>query len=99
MLERETNKASGNDSVEGIAFSKDTSVIMTGQFVESDQVQSLVSDSAIFNLLHLLSGGARQDEQDRPLVQALVLPACADILAGGAEGGVRANTSIPPEAQ
>merc|ERR1712106_382924 len=40
VLERETNKASENDSVEGIAFSRDTSVIMTGQFVDSDQVES-----------------------------------------------------------
>ena len=41
MLEKETNKASGNDSVEGIAFSKDTSVIMTGQFVDFEEVLSL----------------------------------------------------------
>ena len=39
VFSRETNKARGNDSVEGIAFSKDTSVIMTGQFVNADEVE------------------------------------------------------------
>jgi len=40
VLERETNKMCGNDSVEGIAFSKDAAVIMTGQFVDASQVES-----------------------------------------------------------
>ena len=31
-------KQVGNDTVEGIAFSKDTAVIMTGVFVEEDEV-------------------------------------------------------------
>jgi len=39
VLEIETNKDSGNDSVEGIAFSRDTAVIMTGQFVGLDEVE------------------------------------------------------------
>ena len=47
VLEIETNKDSGNDSVEGIAFSRDTAVIMTGQFVDLDEV--------IFKLLFLSS--------------------------------------------
>ena len=35
----QTMKDTENDSVEGIAFTKDTSVIMTGQFVGQDQVE------------------------------------------------------------
>ena len=38
VLERETKKAQGNDSVEGIAYSRDTAVIMTGIFVEANEV-------------------------------------------------------------
>ena len=38
VLERETKKAQGNDSVEGIAYSRDKAVIMTGTFVEADEV-------------------------------------------------------------
>ena len=36
----QTIKDTDNDSVEGIAFTKDTSVIMTGQFVDKDEVES-----------------------------------------------------------
>jgi len=39
MLERETNKGVGNDSVEGIMFNLNEAVIMTGQFVQQDQVE------------------------------------------------------------
>ena len=35
---KETLKDTKNDSVEGIAFSKDTSVIMTGEFVTMKEV-------------------------------------------------------------
>ena len=38
LLAKETHKETLNDSVEGIAFSKDTAVIMTGQFVTSGEV-------------------------------------------------------------
>ena len=38
LLSTETHKETENDSVEGIAYSKDTAVIMTGQFVTEDQV-------------------------------------------------------------
>ena len=38
LLSNETLKETENDSVEGIAYSKDTAVIMTGQFVTEDQV-------------------------------------------------------------
>ena len=38
VLERQTKKAQGNDSVEGIAYSSDKAVIMTGTFVEADEV-------------------------------------------------------------
>ena len=38
LLDSETHKQTENDSVEGIAFSRDTAVIMTGQFVAADQV-------------------------------------------------------------
>jgi len=38
MLERETNKGIGNDSVEGIMFNLNEAVIMTGQFVEQSEV-------------------------------------------------------------
>ena len=36
----QTTKDTDNDSVEGIAFTKNTSVIMTGQFVDKDEVVS-----------------------------------------------------------
>ena len=36
---RETEKQTDNDSVEGIAFTKDTSVIMTGKFVDQSAVE------------------------------------------------------------
>ena len=36
---RETEKQTDNDSVEGIAFNKDTSVIMTGKFVDQAEVE------------------------------------------------------------
>ena len=36
---RETEKQTDNDSVEGIAFTKDTSVIMTGKFVDESEVE------------------------------------------------------------
>ena len=39
LLSKETHKETENDSVEGIAYSKDTAVIMTGQFVTEDQVE------------------------------------------------------------
>jgi len=38
MLDRETHKGVGNDSVEGIMFNINEAVIMTGQFVEQDEV-------------------------------------------------------------
>jgi hypothetical protein len=38
VLKRETKKAQGNDSVEGIAYSRDKAVIMTDTFVEADEV-------------------------------------------------------------
>ena len=40
VLERETRKTKGNDSVEGIAYSRDKAVIMTGTFVEADEIES-----------------------------------------------------------
>lgn len=40
LLDSETHKQTENDSVEGIAFSRDTAVIMTGQFVTADQVEA-----------------------------------------------------------
>jgi len=40
FLSNETHKETDNDSVEGIAYSKDTAVIMTGQFVDNDQVEN-----------------------------------------------------------
>ena len=39
LLSKETHKETENDSVEGIAYSKDTAVIMTGQFVTEDKVE------------------------------------------------------------
>ena len=39
ILDRETNKETENDSVEGIAYSKDTAVIMTGKFVTKKEVK------------------------------------------------------------
>ena len=39
LLDNETHKKTSNDSVEGIAFSKDTAVIMTGQFVTIEEVK------------------------------------------------------------
>lgn len=39
LLSSETHKETQNDSVEGIAYSKDTAVIMTGQFVTDDLVE------------------------------------------------------------
>ena len=38
VLDRETRREKGNDSVEGIAFSKNEAVIMTGTFVEANEV-------------------------------------------------------------
>jgi len=40
VLERETRKGQGNDSVEGIAYSRDKAVIMTGNFVEAKEIES-----------------------------------------------------------
>jgi len=40
ILDRETNKETENDSVEGIAYSKDTAVIMTGKFVTKKEVEN-----------------------------------------------------------
>jgi len=40
VLDRETRRGQGNDSVEGIAFTKDKAVIMTGTFVEEHEVES-----------------------------------------------------------
>ena len=39
VLDRETSSKTENDSVEGIGFSKDTAVIMTGKFVTKDEVR------------------------------------------------------------
>ena len=39
LLEKETHKETDNDSVEGILFSQDTGVIMTGKFVEEREVE------------------------------------------------------------
>ena len=41
--DRETPKG-GNDTVEGIAFSRDSAVIMTGVFVEEKEVRGGASD-------------------------------------------------------
>ena len=38
-FDRETTKLTDNDSVEGIAFTKDTAVIMTGKFVDECDVK------------------------------------------------------------
>lgn len=38
IFQRETLKDKNNDSVEGISFSKDTAVIMTGTFLEEEEV-------------------------------------------------------------
>ena len=40
LLQRETQKSVGNDSVEGIAFSRDTAVIMTGVYVGEEEVNN-----------------------------------------------------------
>ena len=40
LLQRETQKSVGNDSVEGIAFSRDTAVIMTGVYVVEEEVSN-----------------------------------------------------------
>merc|ERR1712050_227331 len=40
VLDRETRRGKGNDSVEGIAYSKNEAVIMTGTFVEEYEVES-----------------------------------------------------------
>ena len=50
LLSNETHKETENDSVEGIAYSKDTAVIMTGQFVTEDQV-----DIQLFEVLTYIS--------------------------------------------
>lgn len=39
VLDREANRKSGNDSVEGIMFTENTAVIMTGEFVSEDKVE------------------------------------------------------------
>jgi len=38
IFEKDTRKEGGNDTVEGIAFSRDSAVIMTGVFVEEKEV-------------------------------------------------------------
>lgn len=39
VLEQETNKGAGNDSVEGIMYTESSAVIMTAKYVDADQVQ------------------------------------------------------------
>jgi len=39
IFTNETNKSTGNDSVEGIMFGQHEAVIMTGNFVDEDQVE------------------------------------------------------------
>ena len=39
----------GNDTVEGIAFSRDTAVIMTGVFVNEEEVSTLLHYYTITN--------------------------------------------------
>ena len=39
VFERETGRETGNDSVEGIAFSRDTAIIMVGNFVAEEEVE------------------------------------------------------------
>ncbi|XP_023349654.1 delta(24)-sterol reductase [Eurytemora carolleeae] len=39
LLDRETHKATSNDSVEGIVYNVNQSVIMTGQYVEEEEVE------------------------------------------------------------
>merc|ERR1719483_100763 len=39
VFERETKKSVNNDSVEGIAYSRDRAVIMTGTFIEKEEVE------------------------------------------------------------
>ena len=46
VLDRETRRGKGNDSVEGIAYSKNKAVIMTGTFVEAYEVLSRYARSS-----------------------------------------------------
>ena len=62
----------GNDTVEGIAFSRDTAVIMTGVFVNEEEVASLFHYYTITNT-NAAGGWLVSCEQDGALVQALVL--------------------------
>ena len=39
LLEKETHKETDNDSVEGIIYSQNEAVIMTGKFVEEREVE------------------------------------------------------------
>lgn len=39
VLDQQTHKESGNDSVEGIVYNKNQAVIMTGEFVEEEKVE------------------------------------------------------------
>jgi len=39
VLDHQTNKENGNDSVEGIVYNKNQAVIMTGEFVEEEEVE------------------------------------------------------------
>ena len=45
LLENESHKETANESVEGIVFSKDTAVIITGQFVTTEEVETRPSIS------------------------------------------------------
>ena len=40
LAERESTKADGNDSVEGIMYNANEAVIMTGEFVEEEEVEA-----------------------------------------------------------
>ena len=80
--------------MEGIAFSKDTAVIMTGVFVEEDEVGG-VEDHCL-DMVGLLvalvkntkawSGGLVSSEQNGTMVQAMVLSPCQNIPSEGRPG-------------
>ena len=80
--------------MEGIAFSKDTAVIMTGVFVEEDEVGG--GEDHCLDMVGLLvamvkntkawSGGLGSREQNGTMVQAMVLSPCQNIPSEGRPG-------------
>ena len=93
-VQSDFKKQVGNDTVEGIAFSKDTAVIMTGVFVEEDEVGG--GEDHCLDMVGLLvamvkntkawSGGLGSREQNGTMVQAMVLSPCQNIPSEGRPG-------------